>query len=63
MSMCAAAAAALPIAAIELKPGEELSGFVVKDVVSLPEVQGRLVRMEFAKNGATSCGSSATTTT
>lgn len=52
MSMCAAAAAALPIAAIDLKPGDELSGFVVKDVVSLPEVQGRLVRMEFAKNGA-----------
>ena len=52
MSMCAAAAAALPIAAIDFKPGDELSGFVVKDVVSLPEVQGRLVRMEFAKNGA-----------
>lgn len=52
MSMCAAAAAALPVAAIEFKPGDELSGFIVKDVVSLPEVQGRLVRMEFAKNGA-----------
>lgn len=52
MSMYAAAAAALPLAAVDLKPGDELSGFVVRGVAPLPEVHGRLVRMEFAKNGA-----------
>ncbi len=33
-------------------PGERESGFVVKSVVELPEVSGRMVRMEYEKNGA-----------
>lgn len=52
MSMCAAAATALPIAAVDLKPGDELCGFMVRDVTPLPEVRGRLVRMEYVRNGA-----------
>ena len=36
----------------EMKPGESRHGFVVKSVEELPEVGGRLFRMEYAKNGA-----------
>lgn len=32
--------------------GEEMFGFSVKEVVDLPEVPGRMWRMEYAKNGA-----------
>ena len=46
-----ALAATLPLAAA-FKPGDTLSGFTVQSVTELPEVQGRLVRMTYAKNGA-----------
>ncbi|MGN0847170.1 MAG: insulinase family protein, partial [Kiritimatiellia bacterium] len=45
-------AAALPLMAAGLKPGDVVSGFTVKGVTELPEVQGRLVRMCYEKNGA-----------
>ncbi len=51
MSMIAATAA-LPLLAANLKPGDAMSGFTVKSVTDLPEVQGRLVRMCYEKNGA-----------
>ena len=47
-----AAAAALPLSALEFTPGDVISGFTVKSVTDLPEVQGRLIRMEYTKNGA-----------
>ena len=34
----------------KFKIGEKVSGFVVKSVTDLPEVGGRLVRMEYEKN-------------
>ena len=34
------------------KAGAKMSGFAVKSVTELPEVKGRLVRMEYEKNGA-----------
>jgi len=52
LSAVAAVAAALPLAGIELQPGTEISGFTVKSISQLPEVQGRLVRMEYKQNGA-----------
>ena len=52
-NICAiAVAAALPLVGADIKPGDVFSGFTVKSVVALPEVQGRLVRMEYGKNGA-----------
>ena len=36
----------------EMKSGDVRHGFVVKGVTELPEVGGRLWRMEYAKNGA-----------
>lgn len=47
-----AAAVALPLAAANIKPGDALNGFTVKSITDLPEVQGRLVRMCYEKNGA-----------
>ncbi|MDO5320539.1 MAG: insulinase family protein, partial [bacterium] len=44
--------AAIPLVAASLKPGDVMSGFTVKSVTDLPEVQGRLIRMEYTKNGA-----------
>ncbi len=51
-STLAAVAAALPLTSLALKPGDVISGFAVKSVTELPEVKGRLVRMEYRKNGA-----------
>ena len=34
------------------KAGDKVCGFTVKSVTDLPEVKGRLVRMEYEKNGA-----------
>ena len=39
-------------AAGAFKPGVKMSGFAVKSVTELPEVKGRLVRMEHEKSGA-----------
>ncbi len=47
-----AAATAFPLIAAQLKPGDAIHGFTVKSVTELPEVQGRLVRMCYEKNGA-----------
>ena len=44
--------AAIPLVAASFKPGDVMSGFAVKSVTDLPEVQGRLIRMEYTKNGA-----------
>ena len=52
ISALAAVAATLPLSGMNLKPGDTISGFTVKSIAVLPEVQGRLVRMEYAKNGA-----------
>ena len=38
--------------ASELKVGDSLHGFTVKSITELPDVQGRLVRMSYEKNGA-----------
>ena len=37
---------------VEMKPGDVRHGFVLKGCTALPEVGGRLWRMEYAKNGA-----------
>ena len=34
------------------KVGEKVSGFAVRSITDLPDVNGRLVRMEYVKNGA-----------
>ena len=36
----------------EMKPGDVRHGFTLKEIVDLPEVGGRLWRMEYARNGA-----------
>ena len=50
--MGAAASSLLPLASLALQPGDVISGFAVRHITDLPEVQGRLVRMEYEKNGA-----------
>lgn len=52
LSTLAMMATALPLVGMNLKPGDVISGFAVKSIQELPEVQGRLVRMEYQKNGA-----------
>lgn len=42
----------LAVAAASVKTGDVLHGFKVTDVTHLPDVQGRLVRMTYEKNGA-----------
>ncbi|MGN0853622.1 MAG: insulinase family protein [Kiritimatiellia bacterium] len=42
----------LMMIASELQVGDVLHGFAVKSIVELPDVQGRLVRMSYEKNGA-----------
>ena len=37
---------------VEMKPGDVRHGFVLKGCTELPELGGRLWRMEYAKNGA-----------
>ncbi|MBR5548368.1 MAG: insulinase family protein [Kiritimatiellae bacterium] len=48
-----AAGAAMSLCAAEnFAAGDKVSGFAVKSVTDLPEVKGRMVRMEYEKNGA-----------
>lgn len=37
---------------VELKAGDRTHGFVVRSVTDLPDIQARMVRFEFEKNGA-----------
>ena len=47
------AGAVMPICAAEtFAVGDKVSGFAVKSVTDLPEIKGRMVRMEYEKNGA-----------
>ena len=50
--LLAAGAAALSLFGASPKVGDSLHGFTVRSVDDLPDVQGRMWRMEYARNGA-----------
>ena len=52
LAALAALASAQDAGAAVFDVGEKMNGFVVKSVTDLPEVKGRMVRMEYEKNGA-----------
>ena len=52
LAVCGAAGLACAACAADVCVGERVSGFVVKSVESLPDVEGRLVKMVYEKNGA-----------
>ena len=52
LAVCGAAGLACAACAADVSVGERISGFLVKSVEALPDVEGRLVRMVYEKNGA-----------
>jgi len=52
LAVCGAAGLACAACAADVNVGDRISGFVVRSVESLPDVEGRLVQMVYEANGA-----------